>query len=102
MNPNQVRIPTVLGLLVLIIGITAGVWLVNSRQLIGVSADPTSQPSYVSVTNIADTGFTISWITNVPTTGTVSFGSNPDALTQSAIDDRDQESLKATPHKTHH
>ncbi|KKT74866.1 MAG: Large repetitive protein [Microgenomates group bacterium GW2011_GWA2_44_7] len=71
MNPNQVRIPTVLGL-------------------------------YVSVTNIADTGFTISWITNVPTTGTVSFGSNPDALTQSAIDDRDQESLKATPHKTHH
>lgn len=102
MRQDHVRIPTILGLLVLISGIAAGVWLVNSKQLTGLTANPANQPTYVTLTDISDTGFTISWVTNFATKGIVMFGASPDSLNQTAIDDRDQEHLQSSSYKTHY
>jgi hypothetical protein len=87
MNFN-VRIPTIVGLGVLIIGLAAGVWAVNQRQVIKSQASPSEQPNKISVANVADTSVSIFWFTNSPATGFIKAGVGS-ALDQIYKDDQD-------------
>lgn len=92
MNSNvfSKRIPTALGLLLLVGGLITGILLVGQRQGLGTKAGPTSQPKEVKISNRASGGYTVSWITDVPVTGFIKYSDNPSNLTLPAGDIRDQ------------
>ena len=54
--------------------------------------------SDIITSNVADLSFTVSWITNVDTTGQINYGTSPDSLDSTAYDDRGE----ATEDDTHH
>lgn len=95
------RIPTIVGLLVLVLGLGAGLYLVG-RATIMPRASAEETPKEIKVTNISENSFTVSWITEVATTGFVRLGTNASALDQTVGDDRDQLSGSVDPFVTHH
>ncbi len=68
---NKTRIPTILGLAVLILGLALGVVLVNNRQYFVLRADPVVIPKNVRISNITDKSLTVSWVTDKASLGFV-------------------------------
>lgn len=97
----QQRIPTILGLLLLISGIAAGVYLVQKRGVWFLRAEPKATPQQIRITNISDNSFTVSWITEIEVLGFVKYGVTP-SLTETVVDERDKISGKTTPYFCHH
>lgn len=94
------KIPTLLGILVLALGIGATTFLVQKGGFIPISATPSEEPKDVRISNITDTSFTVSYFTDGAITGVINYGTTT-SLGQSALDDRDQEFGKIEPHKIH-
>lgn len=94
-------IPTFLGLILLIAGIGAGIWLVRNKQLLGINNAPQAAPKNVTVTNISSDRFTVSWITETATVGFVKYGEG-EKISQQAIDHRDQLSGETKSYFTHY
>lgn len=95
------KIPTILGLLLLIIGIGGGIYLVEQRTSGPSKATTTSQPQSVQITNITDSSFSITWLTQEVATGFVIFGLSQKNIDQVVFDDRDFDN-KPKPYLTHH
>ncbi len=96
------RIPTVLGLLILIGGLVAGIILVGQKQGFGLKAGPTATPKDVKIANRGSTGFTVSWDSDVPVTGYLKYSDNPTSLTLPAGDQRDQIAGSTNQYTTHY
>lgn len=79
---KQYSLPTFLGLLVVTIGVAVGVFLVQTRKTVTISASPDEIPKSVKITNISDNSFTVSWVTTKKTLGFIAFGKS-DSLGQS-------------------
>lgn len=73
---NTPRVPTLIGLLLLITSIAAGVLLVQQKIIFRLAASVEQQPQDVRITNITDTNFTVSWVTEKPTLGAIIYGSS--------------------------
>jgi len=95
------QIPTLVGLAVLIIGVTAGVYLIRQAPNWFLRASPQTTPKEVKTTNISDTGFSVSWITDSETSGLINYGINND-ISFTADDDRIQMSGGLGSFLTHH
>lgn len=95
------RIPTILGLFLILIGIGVGLVAVRQGSTWFLRAEPETIPKQVKITNITDNSFTVSWITDGQTTGFVKYGSDK-SLSFTASDDRDQISGKTGKYLTHH
>lgn len=96
---ERFKIPTLLGLTIIVAGISAGVFLVAKDQVFFASAIPNLAPQNITLSNITDSAVTISWQTAQPTISFVSFtvkGSPP----QTALDDADN--LKPQTHTLHY
>ncbi len=89
---NQIRIPTLLGLGILLTGLTIGVLLVVQQQTLTTKASGANTPQNISIANIESTAATITWQTDSPVTGFVQAGPQP-ALGLTFKDDRDQQDL---------
>lgn len=98
---KEYRIPTILGLLVLLVGLVVGIFLVQSGQVFFLRASPEITPDEVKITNVSDTYFTVSWITQKETSGFIKFGESS-TLEQTTTDDRDQVSGQTGSFNTHH
>jgi len=87
---TKIHFPTALGLLILLVAVGMGIFFVKTRS--GVKPETTAEiiPEQVRITNVADTGFTVSWITGKETTGLIKLGEKVNELKQQALDDRDQ------------
>jgi hypothetical protein len=84
------RIPTIIGLLILVVALVLGT--VFFQQGLGVftpRATPETTPKQVRITNVVDSGFTISYLTEGPVAGFIKYGTEENALRQTATDDRD-------------
>lgn len=81
------RIPTILGLVLLVFGLAVGIVAVQTTQKFVSLAAQEIAPDDVRVTNLTDQGFTVSWVTQKETIGFLSYGSTRD-LGQTAFDDR--------------
>lgn len=68
------NIPTILGIVLLFVGVFAGVFLLRTNQVFKIGADATIVPKDVRVSNISDSATTISWITEAQTTDFISYG----------------------------
>ncbi len=92
------RIPTILGLVLLLIALSLGIFIhiYNDTQL--KKAKAITAPQKITVTNITENSASISWETNNPATGQVAWGET-DSLGELARDDRDLSS--PSPHNIH-
>ncbi len=68
------KIPTILGVVILLVGVFAGVFFLNMRQVFRIGADASASPKDIRVGNISDTSATISWTTDKETSGFVNWG----------------------------
>jgi hypothetical protein len=98
MNLLTKRIPTILGLLLLIGGIFgAYYYFQNSSSKVGAEFTPQK----IRITNIADNKFSVSWVSDEATTGSVEYGKTGEKLTTKKMDDRDSGSTQGS-YTTHH
>lgn len=83
------KIPTVLGLLLLVIGVLTTSYLVNTGVILFGRAAPTENPQDVRITNVTDTTFTVTYKTDAKVIGTIDM-TTPDGQHQTILDERDQ------------
>jgi hypothetical protein len=98
MNLLTKRIPTILGLLLLILGIFGAYYYFQNNGS-KVAAELT--PKKVRITNIADNKFSVSWTSDVATVGSVEYGKIGEKLTTKKMDDRDSGNTQGA-YTTHH
>lgn len=97
------RIPTILGILFLVAGLSVGIFIVG--QGTGgflPKASPESTPKNLKTTNISDSSFTISFVTDSATPGYLKYGTDGNKLNNQTSDDRDQLSGTVGQFTTHH
>ena len=69
------QFPTLLGIGILLIALVAGIFLLSSdTSVFSPRATPESTPKKVKITNLTDTGFTISFLTDDNVAGFVKYG----------------------------
>ncbi len=68
------NIPTILGIVILIAGVFAGVFFLNMRQVFRIGADTSVSPKDIRVSNVSDASATISWTTDKETSGFINWG----------------------------
>lgn len=92
---TQTKIPTLLGLLLVVILI--GTMAVGSEMYFRTTtaASGSIQPKQVEITNVNDTTFTVSWTTESPATGAISVTS-PRLPAQVVFDDQDTGGIPTT------
>lgn len=94
------RIPTILGLILLTIGIGITTFLTRSGVNLTSIAGPSESPIDIRITNITDSSFTVSYTTTDSVIGSINFGRDNN-LNEIALDDRDQNSNTPKPYKVH-
>jgi hypothetical protein len=94
------RIPTLLGILLITIGVAVTIFLVNQSTLFKSNASTTEQPQNVRITNVTDNSFSISYETEIQVIGSLNYGKN-NKLGQQALDDRDQQTGSLGSHMVH-
>ncbi|MFH1244636.1 MAG: fibronectin type III domain-containing protein [bacterium] len=92
------RIPTLLGLLLVVAMVIFGFYYYNNSN---PKIASTITPQKVKITNVADSKFSVSWITSVETAGVVEYGQEGEKLTKLASDERDQGQSTGL-YQTHH
>ena len=73
---KKTTIPTIIGIVVLVLGVAAGVFLLGQQQLFRLGASPDSIPKDVRISNISDSGFTVTWTTDKETLGFLNYGTD--------------------------
>lgn len=86
---NKFKIPTFLGLGIILVGIIAGVFLVVRVQNFTSEAIANFSPKDITLSNIDETSATISWETTEPAYSLVSYSESFQEKT--AVDERDDE-----------
>lgn len=100
---SQKRIPTLLGLGVLVIALVAGTLMIGAGPgVFAPRATPETTPQSVRVSNVTDSSFTVSFVTLEATAGFVRYGTSSNDLRSQAADDRDQLSGSVGSYRTHH
>ncbi len=94
------RIPTLLGIFLIGVGIIVTTILVKQGGFLSINASPTTQPKNVRITNITHDSFTVSYETQDSVFGVISYGTSIE-LGKSGLDDRDQETGNISAHKLH-
>ncbi len=98
---KEKKIPTIIGIIILIVGLAAGIFLVTQGQNIFLKASPEIIPQEIKITNISDNSLTISWTTSQSTSGFVKYGETA-TLSYTLADDRDQLSGQTGQYTTHY
>jgi hypothetical protein len=88
---TQRQIPTLFGLGILIAGLVGGILFIGiGGGEFAPRATPQTTPKSVKITNIRDTSFTVSFLTDEATAGFVKYDTTATDLKNQASDDRDQ------------
>lgn len=90
------KIPTILGVIILIAGTFLGVFYLNTAQIFRIGASPQTTPKDVRVSNISDNSATVSWITDGETTDFLNWG-----MSQNSISKIEQEDNTNSKYYTH-
>lgn len=76
------KIPTILGIVILLAGIFAGVFFLGMRQIFKIGADASVAPKDIRVSNITESSVTISWITDKETAAFLTWGDKQTSVNQ--------------------
>lgn len=96
----QRRIPTLLGLFVIVVGIGLTVYLASRGTTITTKASPSETPQNVRISNITNNSFTVSYTTEAQVIGSINYSTDK-TLGQTTLDDRDEGGV-VSPRLTHH
>lgn len=94
------RIPTLLGILLIAIGLGITSYLTTQGIIYISKASPSGTPEEVRITNITDSAFTVSYRTTDKVIGSINYGKNK-KLGTIARDDRDQQNNTLTSFSLH-
>jgi len=84
---KNIKLPTILGMFILLISIATGVYLINSKQLFKLAANVEALPKNVRVTNITDSSVTVTWTTDIESKGFVKWGKGEMSLGKIALEE---------------
>lgn len=99
---KQKQIPTLLGMFILIAALIGGIFFIGQGGgVFAPRATAETEPKKVTLTNIKDDSFTVSFFTDGSTAGFIKYGTNPTSITSQASDDRDQFSGNVGQFNTH-
>lgn len=99
----QKQIPTMVGLFVLVVALVGGVMIIgNGAGVFAPRASAETTPKNIRVSNVTDSSFTVSFLTEGDAIGFVKYGVTPDKLSSQSSDDRDQLTGSVGQYKTHH
>jgi hypothetical protein len=90
---KTLKLPTIIGIFILILGIVSGVFLINSNQTFKIGADVDVVPNDIKVTNITDSQATITWVTAKESSGFVKWGTSQGSLSKVALNETNEKSL---------
>lgn len=96
MNLSNKRLPTLLGVIILIAVVVLGIYLIGNQK-----EKPEYLPKEINISNLTDNRFSVSWVTDEPTMGVIRYGTTP-SLETTTKDDRDQISGESGKYLTHH
>ena len=85
----EMRIPTLLGMAIIVVGIVATSFLAKKGVTFLGFASPSQTPENIRITNISDTSLTVSYTTADKVLGSVNFGTT-ETLGNTTIDDTDE------------
>lgn len=68
------HIPTIFAIFILVLGVGMGVFLVSREQNYRLGAAPETAPYDVKISNVTNTSFSVSWVTDKAVTGAVNWG----------------------------
>lgn len=94
------KIPTILGIILVLLGIFLTTIIIGNQTMFKSKASNSEAPLDVKVTNITDISFTITYLTNEPVTGSISYG-NDKKLGESELEELDKEKGSFSPRKIH-
>ena len=97
---NQ-RLPRFSVLIILALALTTIFWLSRNLVLFGTKAAAGSTPKNVEISNIADTSFSLSYLTDDNVLGSISY-TNVASSGGVVLDDRDKQAGVASPHRAHY
>lgn len=86
----NIRVPTILGIGFVILGIVLTTIIVKSQTSLRSKASNSEEPQNVKITNVSDDSFTITYQTDAPTTGSVSYGKGKE-LGNTELEEPDKE-----------
>ncbi len=95
------KIPSLIGFLLIILGIGMTTFLVKGSNSYQINAGPGSEPKKIEISNISDTSFTVTYTTDASVIGTINFGEDPSILDQLSLDERDQLSQIINKYQSH-
>lgn len=98
-NSGIIKIPTLFGMGVLLIGLAAGLYLVSQNQILKSKAAGGLTPKNINIANLSADSATIYWQTDGETSGFIQAGTSINGLRSNFRDDRDVSSPQ--PHKFH-
>lgn len=87
------KLPTILGLLILICGLVAGIFLINSNQVFKLRANVEAIPSNVRFTNLTDSGVTVSWTTEIESKAFIKWGYSSESIDNVLIEENEDSSF---------
>lgn len=99
---NKIHFPTALGLLILFVAIGVGVYLAKNKTGDGGTPASAMSPKQVRLTNVSDTGFSVSWVTDQAAPAKIKIGIDEKNLKDQVLDDRDQLSGETGSFEVHH
>jgi hypothetical protein len=94
------KLPAFTGFFVLLIALGTTVFLSGNAVLFVTKATVGTDPKNIQLSNLAATSFTISYTTDAPATGSITYGTDT-TLSEIALDDRDQQASGAAEHQIH-
>mgnify|MGYP001563722291 FL=1 len=99
---TKIHFPTALGLLILLVAIGVGLYWVKNKTAPDTKSGQAIAPKQVRLTNVTDTGFSVSWTTDQATTAKIKLGTDTGSLKDQLLDDRDQLSGETGSFEVHH
>lgn len=99
---NKLKLPTLVAIVILLIGASVGIFLVQSETGFLPRATPEFAPKDLTVTNVTENSFTISWVTQEKAIGFLKYGLESNSLKTIANDDRDTLTGSNENYATHH
>ncbi len=99
----QKQIPTVLGLIILIGALVAGLlFFGDGTGVFAPRATPEITPKTIRLTNVKENSFTVTFYTDEATVGFIKYGKEQGKLNSQSSDDRDQLSGTVEEYQLHH
>lgn len=95
------KFPTLIGLLIITIGTVVTTLLVKGGTVFNIKAGPDQEPKNIKVTNISDSSYAVSYLTDDQVIGTINYSTDPNNIDSVALDNRDELSQTVNKYTSH-